>query len=211
GTGDPAAVGKALALRASLLETGVPLSHARDLLAAFTQDATKTRYADWPDLMGYCPLSAAPVGRYLLDLFGEDPAGYAASDPLCDALQVLNHLQDLKDDHANLDRVYLPQDWLAEAGESVAGLQAPAASAGLRRVIDRCLDGVDELLARAAGLPPRLNSRRLAMESAVILRLARKLARRLRRGDPIAGRVALSKLDFARAGAAGMLAGWLRR
>ncbi|MCA8933641.1 MAG: squalene/phytoene synthase family protein, partial [Rhodospirillaceae bacterium] len=42
GTGDPAAVGKALALRASLLETGVPLSHARDLLAAFTQDATKT-------------------------------------------------------------------------------------------------------------------------------------------------------------------------
>ena len=211
GTGDPAAVGKALALRASLLETGVPLSHARDLLAAFTQDATKTRYADWPDLMGYCRLSASPVGRYLLDLFGEDPAGYAASDPLCDALQVLNHLQDLKDDHANLDRVYLPQDWLAEAGESVAGLQAPAASAGLRRVIDRCLDGVDELLARAAGLPPRLNSRRLAMESAVILRLARKLARRLRRGDPIAGRVALSKLDFARAGAAGMLAGWLRR
>ena len=211
GAGDPDQVGAALALRDSLAATGVTVQHARDLLAAFTQDASKTRYADWADLMGYCRLSASPVGRYLLDLHGEDAAGYAASDPLCDALQVLNHLQDCQDDHRTLDRVYVPLDWLADEGLTVEALEAPAASPGLRRVLDRCLDGVDDLLVRAAQLPPRLNSRRLAMESAVILRLARRLSARLRAGDPIAGRVALSKLDFARCGAAGMWAGWRRR
>ena len=211
GAGDPAAVGAALRLRDSLLETGVPLRHARDLLAAFTQDATKLRYADWGDLMGYCSLSASPVGRYLLDLHGEDRSGFAASDPLCDALQVLNHLQDCRDDHRALDRVYLPQDWMAAEGSGLDDLQADRASPGLRRVLDRCLDGVDALLARAAALPPALRSRRLAMESAVILRLARRLSARLRHQDPVAGRVALSKLDFARCGVAGIWAGWVRR
>ena len=64
----------AIALRESLAETGVTDRHARDLLAAFRQDATKLRYRDWDDLLGYCELSANPVGRYLMDLHGEDPA-----------------------------------------------------------------------------------------------------------------------------------------
>ena len=61
--------------------------HALDLLAAFTQDATKHRYRDWADLLGYCALSARPVGRQLLDLHGEPAALWAVSDPLCDALR----------------------------------------------------------------------------------------------------------------------------
>ena len=73
-------------LRESLEETGVPARHALDLIAAFKQDAVKDRYHNWDDLMGYCALSANPVGRYLLDLHGENPAGYAASDALCSSL-----------------------------------------------------------------------------------------------------------------------------
>lgn len=209
-TDDPA-YAVAHRLRASLAETGVTARHGLDLLSAFRQDATRLRYADWDDLMDYCARSASPVGRYLLDLHGESADGYAASDPLCDALQVLNHLQDARDDHRALDRVYLPMDWMAANGVPVDALQAAEASPGLRTVIDLCLDGTEELLARAASLPARLASRRLAMESAVIWRLARRLSRRLRRGDPIAGRVALSKPDFLRCGAMGIAAGLVWR
>jgi squalene synthase HpnC len=201
---------KAHAIRESCLATGVPLDHCRDLIAAFKQDAIKLRYADWGELMGYCNLSAAPVGRYLLDLHGEARSAWPASDALCNALQVLNHLQDCQDDFRNLDRVYLPGDWLAAERETVATLDAPAATPGLRRVIDRCLDGTDALLVEAQTLPGRLRSRGLAMESAVIVRLAKRLSRLLKDGDPLAGRVALSKLDFVRCGVAGALAGMLR-
>lgn len=209
GADDPA-LAKAAAVAASAAATGVPVRHAADLLRAFRQDAVKHRYDSWDDLMGYCALSAAPVGRFLLDLHSEDPALWRRSDPLCAALQVLNHLQDLVDDRRALDRVYLPGDWLAEAGASVEDLDAAAASPALRRVIDRCLDGCDALLAEAGPLPAGLRSRRLAMESAVILRLARRLSARLRRGDPVARRVGLSKFDFLCCGLRGATAGFLR-
>lgn len=198
-------------MRTSLIETGVTNRHSRDLIAAFKQDAVKNRYDDWDDLMGYCNLSAAPVGRYLLDLHGEDPAGWAYSDPLCNALQVLNHLQDCKDDFLALDRVYLPRDWMEAEGVIVADLRAAASSPGLRRVIDRALDGVDDLMVMARQLPANLKSRRLAMESAVIVRLADRLTALLRAGDPVAGRVALSKRDFLSCGLRGAAAGFLRR
>ncbi len=206
--GDPA-YEKSFQLRQSLTECGVTDQHACDLIAAFKQDAVKLRYDDWDDLVGYCNLSAAPVGRYLLDLHGEDPADYAASDPLCNALQVLNHLQDLKEDYLELDRVYLPGDWMEQNGVTVSDLAADAASAGLRIVIDKSLNEVDDMMARARTLPGRLKSRRLAMESAVIVRLADRLTALLRNGDPIAGRVVLKKTDFMSCGLRGMASVWI--
>jgi squalene synthase HpnC len=205
---DPAAdspgLEKASRLRESLAATGVTSARGTDLIAAFKQDAVKLRYADWSELLGYCRLSANPVGRYLLDLHGEDPAGHAASDALCTALQILNHLQDCQDDHRELDRVYLPGEWLAAEGLDIDVLQRTASPPGFRRVLDRCLDGVDGLLAEAALLPDGLRSARLAMESAVIVQLARCLTARLRSGDPLAGRVALSRGDFVVCGLKGI-------
>lgn len=204
GDGDPVALAKAHRLRASLAETGVPACHALDLLSAFTQDATKRRYADWDELIDYCRRSAAPVGRYLLDLHGESPDGYPASDALCNALQVLNHLQDGQVDYRGLDRVYLPLDWLEARGGRVEDLDAAAATPAVRAVLDLALDRVEDLLALARTLPGRLRCRRLAMESAVIVGLAGRLSVRLRRGDPVAGRVALSTWDFLTRGTAGI-------
>jgi len=203
---------KAERLRESLAATGVTAQHGLDLIAAFKRDAVTLRYADWRELIdGYCMLSAAPVGRYLLDLHGESRDGYRASDALCNALQVLNHLQDCQDDYRQLDRVYLPQDWLAAAGVGVEALDASAAGPGMRRVIDQCLDGTDALIAEAQRLPGQLRSRRLAMESAVIVRIAETLSRLLRRRDPLAGRVKLSKLQFAGCGLAGIAQVMFRR
>ena len=209
---EAAALPKALALRASLAASGVSAQHAQDLLAAFTQDATKLRYRDWPDLLGYCALSASPVGRQLLDLHGEQKTLYAFSDPLCDALQVLNHIQDCQADYRNLDRVYLPLDRFAAAGIGVEELARPSVSPALRRVLDDTLEGVDQLLLAAEDLPRALASRRLAAESAVILSIARRLAALLRRRDPLAERVELARAAFlqcALRGLAGLL--WTRR
>ncbi len=196
---------KAHRLRQSLVETGVTTRHCHDLVAAFKQDAVKPRYRNWGELIGYCDLSAAPVGRYLLDLHGESRGAYPASDALCNALQIINHLQDCQDDYRNLDRVYLPLDWMAEAGETVAALGAPRASLGLRAVLDRMLDGVENLLVIARSLPNGLKSPRLAMESAVIATIAERLTTRLRGRDPLAERVVLSRASFGLCGIQGVL------
>lgn len=207
---DDPALEKSYAVRRSAEATNVPLQHAIDLIHAFKQDAVKQRYDSWDDLMGYCALSASPVGRFLLDLHGEDRAKFVGSDALCNVLQVLNHLQDLVDDYHALDRVYLPGDWMAAAGVTVDDLDRDAATSGLRRVIDQCLDGCEELMKQARPLAGQLDNRRLAMETAVITRLADRLLTLLRKHDPVAGRVALSKVDFLSCGLRGIAAGLLR-
>ena len=185
----------ALRLRASLAETGVTSRHSTDLLVAFRQDATKLRYASWDELEEYCRYSAMPVGRHVLDLHGEDRATWDPSDALCTALQVLNHLQDGARDLASLDRCYLPTDLLAQQEACVEDLRSPAAKPGLRRVFDALLERVDSLNQAATALPRRTRSRRLRLETAVIVGLSRRLARRLRRGDPVAARVRLRSPD----------------
>ncbi|MGE4220405.1 MAG: squalene synthase HpnC [Alphaproteobacteria bacterium] len=194
-TNDPA-YAKGIAIRNSLHAAGITTQHCLDLISAFKQDAVKNRYADWGELISYCDRSAAPVGRYFLDLHEESRAGYPAADALCNALQIINHLQDCKGDYQSLDRVYLPMDWMTEAGAGIADLDADTASPAMRRVLDRCLDGVERLLAQARLLPPSLRSRRLAMESSAIVVIAERLTDMLRRRDPIAGRVELGKAAF---------------
>ena len=185
----------ALALRHSLAETGVDAVHSTDLLRAFRQDARKSRYANWDELLDYCRFSAMPVGRHVLALHGEGAATLTPSDSLCAVLQVFNHLQDMAKDFAALGRCYLPQDWLAEAGASVDDVAGPAETPGLRSVKLRLLDACDRLNAEAAMLPRRVRDRRLRLETAVIAGLSRRLARRLRRGDPLAARVKLRPVD----------------
>jgi hydroxysqualene synthase len=206
-TADPE-LAKAQALRRSLLATGVDFAHARDLVSAFRRDAVKGRYDDWADLMGYCDRSAAPVGRFLLELHGEERRHFPYSDALCNALQVINHLQDCADDYRNLDRVYLPLQWLDEEGETVEALAGPHASRGLRRVLDRCLAHTRELMAQADRLPGALKSRRLAMESAIIVAIAHKLIAELARRDPLAERIELTRMQFLACGVRGVAGGF---
>jgi squalene synthase HpnC len=184
-------------------DLGVGAEEARCMLSAFRQDATQARYADWTALEAYCRRSADPVGRMLLRLHGDGANGpaRAAADALCTALQVLNHLQDLVPDRDALDRIYLPVPWMDSAGGEVAFFD-PAHCVPRRTVLDSALDRVEDALDRAALLPRLLASRRLAMQSAVTIALARRLLAKLRAGDPVRGRIALGKADFARAFAA---------
>ena len=182
-------------LRASLAETGVTPRHATDLLIAFRQDATKSRYASWDELLDYCRYSAMPVGRYVLDVHGEDRATHLPSDALCASLQVLNHLQDCAKDLAELDRCYLPQDLMDRFGTGIADLPRQRETTGLRQLFDNLLGEVETLNRQALDLPRLTANRRLRLETAIITGLAHRLTRRLRHADPIAGRVKLTKVD----------------
>jgi hydroxysqualene synthase len=198
----------ATAMRESLAETTMTAQHCHDVLHAFRLDATKLRYHDWNDLMAYCRYSASPVGRQLLDLHGESRETWPASDALCSALQVLNHLQDCADDYRLLDRVYLPMTDFAAEGIGLETLAARGSCPRLRRVLDTMLDRTDTLVATAHGLPPQVVSSGLRWECAVIIELATRLLRRLRHGDPLADRVKLKKSDFTAAFLVGMLHGF---
>lgn len=202
-SGEPAA----LALHAVLDGNSRLLAHAATLLQAFRRDALCDTCHSWGDLMAYCACSAAPVGRFLLDLHGEDEDLYPLADALCEALQVLNHLQDCGDDYTRLGRVYLPADWMAAVGLAPVHLAGCDGGAALRHVMDLMLDRVDMLLDGAEMLPARLRDRRLAMETAVIVDVGRRLGTLLRQRDPLAGRVALTPLSYGMAFIRGMIRG----
>jgi squalene synthase HpnC len=200
------------ALRAALREHSLTDQHALDLLEAFRRDVTKKRYADWADLMDYCRYSAAPVGRFVLDLHGEARRLWPANDALCTALQVINHLQDCAKDHRALDRVYVPLDALAAHGASVDDLAAAQASPALRRTIEALAARTADLLKQSRGFAPAIADRRLALEVGAIQALAEDLTVRLSRRDPLSQRVHHRPLEAAGVslrGAFKVAIGWL--
>jgi squalene synthase HpnC len=194
-------------LRQALRELGLTPRHAHDLLEAFRIDVRKRRYASWQELMDYCRLSAMPVGRFVLDVHGEDQATWRASDPLCAALQVINHLQDCAKDYRNLDRVYLPQDILASHAASTEMLGAARSTPALLEVIRDLAYRTSGLLREAAPLFRQVADARLALEIAAIQTLAEHLVRRLARRDPLSERVHHHKAVFAVIGGLGVLRG----
>jgi len=201
-------------LHAVLEDRGLSDRHALDLLEAFRRDVTKRRYADWAELMDYCRYSAAPVGRFVLDLHGETSAIWPANDALCTALQVINHLQDCAKDYRALDRVYIPLDVLAAHGTGVESLAATQASPALRRGIEGLARRTNTLLEQSRPFAGEIVDRRLALEVGVIQALAESLATRLTRRDPLSERVhhhPVEAIGLALRGGLGVVVGWLGR
>ena len=204
---DPVAV----RLREALAERALSLRHAQDLLAAFRLDVTKLRYRDWDDLLHYCAYSAMPVGRFVLDVHGESRSTWPANDALCAALQIINHLQDCKEDYRNLDRVYVPLDTLAASGTGVEALREPRASPALLAALHGLAERTELLLSDSDVFPLLINDRRLALEVSVINTLAHRLTRILMQRDPLCDRVHLSAPAVAGFTMAGILGGTSRR
>jgi len=183
-------------LRLELSARNLTDRHARDLLDAFRLDVDKNRTANWQELIHYCSLSAMPVGRFMLDVHGEDRALWPASDAICAALQINNHLQDCRKDFLSIDRVYVPLDALASAGADVADLGAEKATPALRACLrDLALRNRD-LLEQGASLAHDLRDFRLGLEIAVIVKHARAIAALLISRDPLSENVKLSKTQM---------------
>jgi len=198
-------------LRAVLAERALNPRHAQDLLDAFRLDVTKLRYANWDELIHYCSLSAMPVGRYVLDVHGESRATWSASDAICAALQIINHIQDCQKDFRNLDRVYIPLDTMALAGTNVEALDAPRASPELLACLHKLAARTADLLRDGYALPDQIRDFRLSLEISVIHRLACSLVHTLMARDPLHDKVHLKSLGFAGVGMLGVLHGLWRR
>jgi hydroxysqualene synthase len=202
---------EAVALRVILRERQLPPRHAQDLLTAFRMDVTKLRYRDWDDLMNYCSYSAMPVGRFVLDVHGEDRSTWPANDALCAALQILNHLQDCKKDFGDLDRVYVPVDSLTASGAAVEEIGHDKASPALLHCLHGLAARTGKLLEQGAAFSAQINDFRLALEVAVIHALARRLVAMLEVRDPLSERVHLKASGVAAVGLVGLFNGTLGR
>lgn len=206
---DPASV--TTMLRDSFNTTAIPPSCATDLLIAFRWDTLNRRYESWEALCNYCRHSAEPVGRYLLMLHGENlEATLSASNALSTALQIINHVQDCRKDLHDLGRLYMPENWMAELGIAPEDLLTTPATGSIRVLFDRVLDGIDQLLDRAAALPRAIKHRGLKAQASVTLSCALVLRDRLRVGDPLTTRIDLSKGDKTRLALIGGIRGVFR-
>ena len=113
-----------VALHDTIARCGLDIQLCDDLLSAFRQDVTTTRYATWADLLDYCRRSANPVGRLVLGVAGyRDETLALQSDAVCTALQLVNFWQDIERDLAK-GRIYVPAELTASAGASEADLLA---------------------------------------------------------------------------------------
>jgi hydroxysqualene synthase len=184
-TGKSEASPEAVALRQVLAERGLGWGHMLDLLEAFRRDVTKLRYQSWDELMDYCRYSAMPVGRFVLDVHGEATSTWPASDALCAALQVINHLQDCAKDFHEIDRVYLPQETLDACGANIEMLADPAGDPAIRATIRILADNTAALLQASRPFAGQIRDLRLALEVGAIQRLAESLNQRLRERDPL--------------------------
>jgi squalene synthase HpnC len=144
-------------LRPLIEQCRAPLDPFLDLIEANRADQLVRRYQSFADLLGYCRLSAAPIGRLVLYVAGAaTEQNIADSDQVCAALQVLEHCQDVGED-ARAGRIYLPAPELAAAGISDDQLLAESTSGRLRSVVSVQVERSIELLDPGRALVSRLS------------------------------------------------------
>ncbi|NVN87698.1 MAG: squalene synthase HpnC [Rhodopseudomonas sp.] len=202
---------EAVNLRRALAERAMPPRHALDVLTAFRMDVTKLRYENWDEVIHYCRYSAMPVGRFMLDVHGESTSTWAASDALCAALQINNHLQDCGKDYRDLNRVYLPRDTLEAAGADVEALGQTRSSPALLQCLHALAARNEGLLAQSISLGAEVKDLRLGLEISVIQAFADKIVRLLKLRDPLSERVHLKPIELLAQSAGGIASELARR
>lgn len=177
--GDPGDDPVFIALGDACRQHQLPLVLFHDLLAAFAQDVTKKRYADFAEVLDYCRRSANPVGRLLLHLYGEaDADRLTRSDAVCSALQLINFLQDIEQDYRESGRIYLPQDDMRDCGVTEVQIAERRTDAAMLQLIERQIDRIRALLNAGAPLGWQVRGR-LGLELRLILCGARRVLNKL--------------------------------
>lgn len=158
--GTPQTTSLGLALTDVVGRHRLPIGLFRDLLSAFRQDVTWTRYADFGEVMDYCRRSANPIGRLLLHLLGRtDARDLACSDAICSALQLINFFQDLAQDYAENGRIYIPQDEMERCGVDESHFRERRTDPSMQRLMHGQYERAFRLLRAGAPLAQRLPGR----------------------------------------------------
>lgn len=197
--GEAAAHPVFVALKETIARHELPIQPFDDLITAFIQDQTVTRYADWDDVFGYCVNSANPVGRLVLYLGGyRDEERQRLSDATCTALQLANFWQDVTVD-LKKDRVYLPLHLFEKHGYTVDELFALKCTPAFKAVMREAVDVAQELFERGLPLARKLD-RRLALDIDLFSRGGMKVLDKIRAQDydVLRGRPAISKSERVR-------------
>ncbi|ADC72014.1 squalene synthase HpnC [Thioalkalivibrio sp. K90mix] len=194
---DPAAESEPewIALADARQRFGLPAAPFVDLVDAFIQDLEQTRYATFGEVVEYCRRSANPVGRLMLYLDGnptEEMIGY--SDAVCSALQLINFYQDLHQDLTENDRIYLPQDEMAQYGVSEETIAAGQTTFQLRNLMQFQYARADRLLRAGAPLGGMLRGR-MGLEIRAIINGGARVLWRLRQQDDVFARPRLRARD----------------
>jgi squalene synthase HpnC len=201
-----------VALAGTIRRHQLPAGPFDDLISAFLQDQTVTRYRDWDHLLDYCRRSANPVGRLVLMLCGyRDQERFRLSDATCSALQLANFWQDVAVDLGK-GRIYIPQHLLARHGCSEQDLFARRCTPAFRRVMEEAVDYAQALFEQ--GLPlARMVDRRLALDIDLFSRGGMKVLDKIRalHYDVLTSRPAISKTERALLLLAGLARLALRR
>jgi squalene synthase HpnC len=141
-----------VALGQTIRECRLPVTLFEDLLSAFRQDVTTTRYDTWESVLDYCRRSANPVGRLVLRVGGYDDARLdAQSDALCTALQLANFWQDLSRDWA-IGRLYVPRADRISAGACEEDVAEKRMTPEWRRVMGVMVQRTRALFAAGRGV-----------------------------------------------------------
>jgi squalene synthase HpnC len=183
-----------VALRETIRICDIPKEPFADLLTAFRQDQTVTRYASMGDVLGYCRYSANPVGRLVLYACGyRDEERFALSDETCSALQLANFWQDLREDFGR-GRIYLPQDAMAAAGVDETMLADRQATPAFRELMREQIAYTGAMFARGAKLIGMVD-RELAVDLDLFTRGGVEILRAIevRRYDVLSARPTISK------------------
>src|SRR5579862_9022160 len=185
-----------VALRTTVSKYGIPRQPFADLIRAFVQDQTVTRYQTWEGVLDYCVYSANPVGRLLLYLCGyRDAERQRLSDCTCTALQLANFWQDVTVD-LQKDRIYIPLEVLERHHYTVEDLFALRMNDNFREVMIEIVDRARRLFLE--GLPlARTVDRRLSIDLDLFSRGGLQVLKKIEQQnyDVLARRPAISKLE----------------
>jgi phytoene synthase len=148
-----------LALGASMKTCSLPVDLLEDLLSAFRQDVTVTRYATWTDLLDYCRRSANPVGRLVLRIAGHrDTEMDAWSDAMCTGLQLTNFWQDFKVDY-DRGRIYLPREEQRTHGAREEDLSGGVVTPPWEKALSAAVGGTRQLFVAGRPICDRMRGR----------------------------------------------------
>ena len=173
--------------------------YSRNLLKAFMMDASNKKYKNWNDLLYYCKFSANPVGRFVIDAVNERKnieKIYEASDSLCTALQIINHIQDCKKDFKELNRVYIPESFFKKYSVDKKILRKSKSGENFERLKIEIIDNVLTSLRKTKLGLRKIQSWRLRKETLIILNIAKRLCNLLKINDPLEKQIKLSRIDF---------------
>ena len=186
-----------IALADVIKQHQLPISLFHDLLTAFKMDVTKTRYANFGEVMEYCRYSANPVGRLLLHLNKEtSPKNLGYSDAICSALQLTNFLQDISQDIEESDRIYLPQDEMQQFGVTEEDIRNKLTNPATRRLIEFQIRRTVKLMQAGAPLGKVLKGRMGLELRMTIMGGSRILYRLNQQYDDVFSRPRLNKWDI---------------